>query len=103
MLRHTREKQLAPQTGLKQALMGERDGMRIPGKGSAVFRCSFLCTGAYGQFMKRLLKMGNLRNLSNLNKKKNRQWRDQLLQWGQTEPAPTNAPSTGRRRVYEQT
>jgi hypothetical protein len=43
---------------------GERDGMRIPGKATAVFRCSFLCTGSYGQFMKRLLKMGNLRNLS---------------------------------------
>jgi hypothetical protein len=57
-----------------------------------------LCTAQeqYGQFMKRLLKMGNLRNLSHLNKKKNRQWRDQLLlQWDQTEPAPTNAPSTG--------
>jgi hypothetical protein len=30
-----------------------------------VFRCSFLCAGAYGQYMKkRLQKMGNLRNLS---------------------------------------
>ncbi len=58
MLRHTRDKQLAPQTGLKQALMGERDGMRIPGKATAVFRCSFLCTGAYGIIYEALAENG---------------------------------------------
>jgi hypothetical protein len=38
--------------------MGERDGMRIPGKATAVFRCSFLCTGAYGIIYEALAENG---------------------------------------------
>jgi hypothetical protein len=64
MLRHTRDKQLAPQTGLKQALMGERRNENSRERNSSVQMQLSLCTGAYGQFMKRLLEIGNLRNLS---------------------------------------